>query len=56
MNKDHGEDTKMIVQHWTSVPVCHLAYCTVNSINKKEDFLFINIMEIFSFKLAYNIT
>ncbi|CAI8613608.1 unnamed protein product [Vicia faba] len=21
MNKDHGEDTKMIVQHWTSVPV-----------------------------------
>ncbi|MCH95576.1 FMN binding protein, partial [Trifolium medium] len=21
MNKDHGEDTKAIVQHWTSVPV-----------------------------------
>ncbi|XP_057437713.1 uncharacterized protein LOC130729880 [Lotus japonicus] len=21
MNKDHGEDTKVIVQHWTSVPV-----------------------------------
>jgi len=29
MNKDHGEDTKAIVQHWTSVPVCQLARCTV---------------------------
>lgn len=27
MNKDHGEDTKVIVQHWTSVPVCHFNHC-----------------------------
>lgn len=24
MNKDHAEDTKAIVQHWTPVPVCYV--------------------------------
>ncbi|RYR53988.1 hypothetical protein Ahy_A06g029247 isoform B [Arachis hypogaea] len=31
MNKDHAEDTTVIVQHWTSVPVCNLEHSTVES-------------------------
>jgi hypothetical protein len=55
MNKDHGEDTKAIVQHWTSVPVCHLARYTIYSVSKKSDSIStINIMESFFVKPVFN--
>jgi hypothetical protein len=55
MNKDHGEDTKAIVQHWTSVPVCHLARYTIYSVSKKSDAIStVNIMESFFVKPVFN--
>lgn len=55
INKGHGKDTKMIVQDWTWVLVCHLARYTKYNINKKDDFLFINIIKKFFVKYVCNI-
>lgn len=46
MNEDHAEDTKAIVQHWTSVPVCHLLNSMVLACNTgdKDGFVVPQIM------------